>query len=162
MVERLLLDRITLHTGNVAEWHAQLAVLVEAHAANAVVPGGDEAAVAAGDAANPVSLGLPQRTDGGVTAKHIGQRLAGWARFRRCGGWRGINFPPRVWSYILHTGQRDRLRQCCVVGARCQSCYARFTRPPAVLGGGLSFSSRFFIDLAAAPANMRVLILHLI
>ena len=38
MEERLLLDRIALHARDIAERDAQLAVLVEAHPANAVPP----------------------------------------------------------------------------------------------------------------------------
>ena len=79
MEKRLLLHRIALHPRHVAERDSQLAVLVEAHAANPVAPGGDQAAVATGDTTNPLPLGLPQRTDGRVTAKRIGQRLAGRA-----------------------------------------------------------------------------------
>ena len=85
MEERLLLDRIALHAGDVAERDAQLAVLVEAHAANAVAPGADQAAVAAGDAANPIPLGLPQRTDRRVTGERLGQRLAGRAGLQPVG-----------------------------------------------------------------------------
>jgi len=85
-----------------------MAVLVEAHAADAMVPGGNEAAVAAGDATNPIPLGPAQRTDGRVAAQDIGQRFASRARFRGGGGRGGIGFPLRAWSYILHTGQRDR------------------------------------------------------
>jgi hypothetical protein len=60
MEERLLLDWIALHARDVPERNAQLAVLVEPHAANPVAPDADEAAVAAGDATNPVPLGVPQ------------------------------------------------------------------------------------------------------
>ena len=47
MEEGLLLDRVALHARDVAKGNAQLAVLVEAHTANPMAPGGDEAAVAA-------------------------------------------------------------------------------------------------------------------
>jgi hypothetical protein len=56
MEERLLFDWVALDARDVAKRDAQLAVLVEPHATNTVVPGGDEATVAASDATNPVSL----------------------------------------------------------------------------------------------------------
>ena len=42
MKKRLLFDRIALEPGDIAEGHAQLAALVEAHLANAAPPGSDK------------------------------------------------------------------------------------------------------------------------
>ena len=80
--ERLLLDRVALHAGDVAERHAQLAAFVEAHLANAAMPRADETAMAAGDATNALALGPPQRTDGRVAVQNIGQRYARRAGLR--------------------------------------------------------------------------------
>ena len=136
MEERLLLDRIALNASDVAKWDAQLAALVEAHAANAVSPGGDEAAVAAGDAANPVALGPPQRTDRRVPGEHISQRFAGRAEFTARGGQGRISLKPRLWSQIFHIRHRKRSRQCCAPRARCQSRYKQLTE---ISGAGLKF-----------------------
>ena len=60
VVERLLLDRVDLQAGDVAERHAQLAVGVEAHAADAGAAGHDQAAVPAGQATHGVAFGADE------------------------------------------------------------------------------------------------------
>ena len=73
MEERLLLDRITLRTSDIAVWDAQLPFLVETNPANPVSPGSNETAVSARNATNPLSLSPPQRTNRRVATEHIGQ-----------------------------------------------------------------------------------------
>ena len=56
---RLLLDRIALNAGNVAERNFQFAAGVETHFANPPPAASDETAMPARDAPNPVCFGLP-------------------------------------------------------------------------------------------------------
>ena len=64
--EGLFLDRVALQAGHVAPGHAQLAVLVEAHLADAAPPGADQAAVPAGQAAHRPSGRLSTSEPGTV------------------------------------------------------------------------------------------------
>ena len=197
--ERLLLDRIALHAGDVAKRDAQLAVLVEAHAANPAAPGGDEAAVAAGDAANPVAFGPPQRTDGRVTAEHIGQRFAAARGFAGAAGEAESVFGPGFGVTFCIQGTADRLKamlrragglskpgngrarpagarsvpsrsnhdfaappECSQTQPLAECAAAGDSRAPARRVKAAHSALRFFVDLAAAAANMRALILHLI
>ena len=113
MEERLLLDRITLHARDIAERHAQLAVLIEADPANAVPPRTDETAVPAGDATNPLPLGLPQRSNRRVTSEHICQRSAGRMGLRGRGSRSRSDSWLRVPNYVLHKAQQELQAMSC-------------------------------------------------
>src|SRR5262245_54870375 len=83
--ERLLLDRVALHAGDVAERHLELPAFVEPHLADAAQAVTDEAAVAARQAADAVALrtaqlGCPRRR---VPVHHLSQSLIRYARFHQ-------------------------------------------------------------------------------
>jgi hypothetical protein len=81
--ERLLLDGVALHPGDVAVGDPESAGLVEADLADAAEALADEAAVPAGQAADGVSLGAAEfgRPLRGEAVEQLGQRLVGDARF---------------------------------------------------------------------------------
>jgi hypothetical protein len=89
--EGLLFYGVALHAGDVAEGDFELAVVIVANFANAALAGADQAAMAASEAANAVTLYSPKlgRTVRGVLVEQhgegrIGKRaFHGWARSGR-------------------------------------------------------------------------------
>lgn len=74
MKKRLLLDWIALQARDVAERYTQLAVLDEAHLADAALAFADQAAMAASDTADAVVFRVAEGADAGAFVKDFGQR----------------------------------------------------------------------------------------
>src|SRR5262249_23770554 len=84
--ERLLLDRVALQTGDVAERHLEPAGFVEADLADAAQSVADQAAMAARQPADAVAFGPGQLggAEDGVPIERVGQRRIRHARLHRC------------------------------------------------------------------------------
>ena len=75
MKKRLLLDGVALNAAHIAKRHPQLPTFVETHAADSLSAGAEQAAVAASDTAQPVSLTSPKRPNRGVASKKFAERF---------------------------------------------------------------------------------------
>ena len=81
MEKRLFLDRIALQRRHVAERHPQLSALIETHFADAAPAFADQTAMSAGEAADTVALGFPERASLRVAVQPAGERFVCDARF---------------------------------------------------------------------------------
>src|SRR5689334_19422379 len=106
MEERLLLNRVALKSGDVAEGHFELSVLVEAHLADAALAFPNQAAMAAGIAKDAVALGLPERADRGVHVHYVGLNLIGYRRFHRGSGFEKLRNCVQMQGCIVIQAER--------------------------------------------------------
>src|SRR5262245_41631186 len=90
--KRLLLDRVTLHSGNVAERHSQFAIAIETYPANSALSATNQTTMPASNTPDALAFLPPEQPWSGVGIQYTRQWRAAFFGVSACSGTLNLGF----------------------------------------------------------------------